>query len=363
MRHNKKVMILAVSIGLSSGSAQAQDLGQLLGGLQGIMGGLNGIMGMLGQGSIMGLVSMIPGLNFLAGVGPILDIVKMIPGMDSLLSSIPGLNQVLGLLGMAGGGNLGPLTSQINNVGKWISSVRNMYENVKGIIMPQDFANMTTSINSLLQMSGSNRRLSENDFKNNPAGAAQVATAALKSQQQQILAKITKSGSDAETAALRIQAQLLQDSFARTQRTANNATALKDAQKIAENSAKNVEDTLNYTTSAAQALKDNKKVEDINKIVGSATLEMLRLQAADASKITALLANQMKVQVSQAEALGEIVNAIQTDRMEKAQAISNALQEQDAAYKAQLEADKRKASQLGIGFSGLFRTGGKVLGE
>lgn len=356
MNLKQKATILAVSAALSSGSAQAQDISQLI-------GGLDGIMGMLGQGSIMGMISMIPGLNFLAGVGPIMDIVKMIPGVDSLLSSIPGLNQVLGLLGMAGGGNLGPLNSQISNVGKWITSVRNMYENVKGIIKPQDFGNMATNLNSLLQMAGSSRKLNANDFKNNPEAAAEAVISALKDQQSQVLAKIPESGSDAETAALRIQAQLLEKSQNRAQRTANNATAMKDAQKIAQDSAKNVEDALNYTTSAAQALKDNKKVEDINKIVGSATLELLRLQAADSSKITALLANQMKVQVAQAEALSEIVDAIQTERMEKAQAVSNALKEQDAAYKASLAADKRKAGQLGNGFKGLFRTDSKVLGE
>ena len=168
----------------------------------------------------------------------------------------------------------------------------------------------------------------------------------------------------AETQALRAQAQIMQESYARIQRTADNASALQDAQKIAEKSNERVQDTLNYTTDAAKALKDNKKTEDIQKIVGSATLELLRMQAADTTKITAILANQMKVQVNQAEALGEMVSIMQSERMEKAQAIVETLRAEDAAYQQSLKAEKNKAKQLEVGLGGLFgNTNGKVLGN
>jgi len=91
------IVMMAAAAVTAPSTAHAQDLSAIL-------GSLVNITGLLTNGGLMGLVSMIPGLNFLAGIGPIMDIVKMIPGLGGLLSSIPGLDQILNLIGGVGGG-------------------------------------------------------------------------------------------------------------------------------------------------------------------------------------------------------------------------------------------------------------------
>ena len=355
--HTRHKALTLVTFGLlSCTSAQAEGID-----LSGLLGGLGNIAGLLSQGGIMSMISMIPGLNFLAGLGPIMDIVKMIPGVDGLLNSIPGLSQILGLLGM-GGGNLGPLNSQIQNISKVMTTVQALYGNVKQILQPQNYNDYTNGLNSLLTMAGSEKRITVADFKKGPRGAAQTVINRLADQQRDVVKQIAHAKTRAEITALKAQSDLIAASAANAQRIGDNVSALQDTQGLAEKTAKNVSDTLSYSTDAARALKDNKKIEDIAKISGSATLELLRMTAMDSATMTTALANQLKVQVNQAETLGQMLTMMQQERMEKAAAISNALKDEQARFESQQESETKKAEQVGDSFDNFFQGKARPLG-
>ncbi len=335
LRRPLTVMMAAAAVTAPS-TAHAQDLSAIL-------GSLLDITGLLSNGGLMGLVSMIPGLNFLAGIGPIMDIVKMIPGLDGLLSSIPGLGQILNLIGgLGGGGDLGPLNAQISQISKWINAAKQISDTASNLIRPNNYTDFASSANQILRAAGVNTTVTAAQMQGDPQATAKSVIDQLNQQQRNVMAELNAAMTPAENMAIREKASAIQDLKGRVQRSADNAEAQENTQKLTKETQDRALDALNYSTGAAKALKDNKKAEDIMKMVGSATLETLRVSALNSAALTAAIANQTKVQVNQAETLGQILETMQRERLEKANAIARMIEQERAA--AQREADRLKSS-------------------
>lgn len=337
--------------------AQAEGIGDLL-------GPLNGILGMLGQGNLLSMVSMIPGLNFLAGLGPIMDMVNMIPGLSGILNSIPGVSQLLGLLGMAGGGgNLGPLSGQIQDVIKWIKTAKGLFDATNNMFTSGNYSDMASSVNSLMQMAKTNHYVTGAQMKTDPQATANQAIAALTDQQRNILRGIGQAKTDAETTALRNLGVTLEASKAQVQRSADNADVITRNNGLTKETQDRVTDSINFSGQTAQAIKDAKKIEDITKLSSAAQLESLRVQALNSAALTAGLANMTKVQVAQSETLGQILSELQSERISKAQAIMAMISEMRVAGEAQKQQAAKYAGQVGTSITGPFRGGQGILGE
>ncbi|GAA5533901.1 hypothetical protein [Deinococcus aluminii] len=344
-RLRKPALITLVACTLAAPStAHAQDLGSIL-------GSLGNITQLLQSGGIMSMISMIPGLNFLAGVGPIMDIVKMIPGLDGLLGSIPGLNEILGLLGMSGGGNLGPLSAQINQIAKWITAAKQIHDTAKNIIRPTNFTDFVSSTNQIMRLAGLNKTFTAAQYQSDPQGVAQTALSQLDVRQSQIMADLARAMTPVEANAIREKAAALQDLKGRVQRNADNAEAQNNTQKLTKETQERAMDALNYSTDAAKALKDNKKAEDIMKMVGSAALENLRVSALNSAALTAAIANQTKIQVTQAETLGQMLEEMQRARLDKANAIARQLEDDRLAAKREADRLTQYSKNLNTGIS------------
>jgi len=335
----RPAIILTASLAATvPGTAQAQDLGSL-----------TGLLNML-PGGVGGLISMIPGLNFLAGLGPIMDIVKMIPGLDGLLSSIPGLGQILGLLGM-GGTNLGPLNQQIGQIGKWISAAKNIYDTAKNVMRPTNYTDFASSANMILRTAGIDKTFTAAAYQRDPQAVAKEAISDLTQQQRNVMAELRRAMTPQENMAIREKGAALQDLKGRIQRNADSAEAQANTQKLTKESQDRALDALTYSTAAAQALKDNKKAENIMKMVGSATLENLRINALNSAALTAAIANQTKIQASQAETLGQMLEAVQRERLDKANAIASQLQANREAARAQAQRMSQYSQSLTRGIN------------
>ncbi|GBF04754.1 hypothetical protein DAERI_020351 [Deinococcus aerius] len=315
---------VALSLALPS-TAHAQDLGSLTDLLQ--------------SGGLMSLIGMIPGLNFLAGLGPLTDILKVIPGLDTLLGQIPGLSQLLDLIGLGGGSNLGPLLGQIQQVQKWLTAARQIQDTAKNIIRPNNYTDFVASANSVMRLAGVNQVFSQGQYQQDPQGVARAAIDALTDQQREVLGRLRTVMTPAEAVAVREQAAGLQDLKARVQRNADNAEAQSNTQSLTKEAQDRALDALDYSQGAAQALKDNKKIEDISRMVGSASLESLRVSALNSAALTAALANQTKIQVAQAETLGQMLEEMQRSRLDKANAIARMME-------AQRQQARREAQRL-----------------
>lgn len=74
-------------------------------------------------------------------------------------------------------------------------------------------------------------------------------------------------------------------------------------------------------------------------MVGSASLESLRVSALNSAALTAALANQTKIQVAQAETLGQMLEEMQRSRLDKANAIARMME-------AQRQQARREAQRL-----------------
>ena len=79
--------------------------------------------------------------------------------------------------------------------------------------------------------------------------------------------------------------------------------------------------TTEFRKETAAATKSAKKAEDIMKLNTAVQLEQLQMSAVNSAALTAALANQTSVEVTQAELLGNILQEIQRDRLGKAEAI------------------------------------------
>lgn len=337
-------VMLAVTAVSAPSTAHAQDIGAIL-------GSLGNITSLLQSGGLMSMISMIPGLNFLAGLGPIMDVVRMIPGLDGLLGSIPGLNQILGLIGMGGGGNLGPLSAQITQIAKWIDTAKQIHQASKDIIRPTNFVDFASSANQILRAAGVNMTVTAAQVQTDPQNVAQQVIRKLDGQQASVMRELATAMTPAENMAIREKATAIQDLKGRVQRNADNAEAQTNTQKLTKETQTRAVDALNYSTDAAKALKENKKAEDIMKMVGSATLETLRVSALNSAALTAAIANQTKIQVNQAETLGQMLEEMQRERLEKANAIARMMEEERATAKREAERLQANSRNLTQGIS------------
>ncbi len=319
MKKNLKVMLLSAAL-LGSPNARADGIGDIV---TGVLGGLTS------GGGLMSVISLIPGLNMLAGIGPVMDLLKNIPGFDTLLSSIPGLGPLLNLItGMQGGANMGPLTDQINQLQKWMSTAQTLRKSAENLLRPTNYNDFASGVSSLLQAAGVQKVITPAQFKSDPQGAAKAAIDALSDQQRNILSKLNKAASLGEADAIRAQADGVQQLKARAQRSADNAETMQKTTGLVSETQDRAQDAITYSDRTARAIKDAKKVEDSTRLLGSAMLENLRVSATNSAALTAARANNMTVEVAQAETLGQMLSEMQQQRLEKAAAIQNALEQQ-----------------------------------
>ncbi|KQR25606.1 hypothetical protein [Deinococcus sp. Leaf326] len=351
------LLAATAAVSLAAPPAQADGIGDLLGPLQGILGAL-------GQGNLLSMVSMIPGLNFLAGLGPIMDVVNMIPGLSGLLNSIPGVGPLLGLLGMGGGGaNLGPLTSQVQDVLKWVKTAKGLYDATSNMFTSGNYSDMASGVNSLMQMAKTNHYVTGAQMKSDPQAAANQAINALTEQQRSILKGIGSAQTDAEATALRNLGTTLEASKAQVQRSADNADVISRNNGLTKETQDRVTDSISFSGQTAQAISEAKKIEDITKLASAAQLQSLKVQALNSAALTAGLANMTKVQVAQSETLGQILSELQSERISKAQAIMAMISEMRVAGEAQKQQAAQYAGQVGTSITGPFRGGQGILGE
>ena len=320
MKHRFKVMVLSSCL-LFSAPAKADGVGDVTALLGNLLGG-----GSVGSA----ITALIPGIGpILAGLGPIMGLIDSIPGLSGLLSGIPGLGPLLGLIGGLGGGaSMTPLSKQIKQITSWISTAQQLKQTAANLLRPNNFNDFASGISGLLQQAGVKTVITPAQVKANPQDAAKTALNALSSHQQTILNRLNQAASFGERDAYRAQADALQQLKSRIQHSADNADTLNNTTDVMDQAQQSGQDSLLSTNATAQELLKAKKVEDSTRLLGSAMIEQVHLTATSMTATLAALANQTKVQVAQAETLGQLLNEVQQERLQKAAAITAVMERQ-----------------------------------
>lgn len=326
-------------------------LGGMLSGMLG-SGGLGGMLGsLLGGGGLTGMLSMIPGAGWIAGAIPMLGSL-MNGSIGGILGNIPGVSQLMSMLGLGGSAaNLGPLTKQMNDTGKYTQALNRVVKTSENVVSTEKLQNFSGDLNTLARMTGSSVKFTSAQVQANPKAAAKQMVDLLSQKQAANIAKMRAQHTPEAIIGQKAANDVLEQMKLNARRNGENALALQDVKKTSTEVAERAAENVQFRQDASKAVYQAKKTEDVLKLSSAIQLEQMRMTALNSAALTSALANQTAVEVSQAEALNGILTEIQSERLAKANKLMEAIDQQERQQREEAEQISRYTNNISEGMN------------